>query len=66
MNVTQMIDELEKILLYHGDIKVFLHDSANGNDYIIPTIYVDEEFEEDGKYYPDECIIGFDSDVDIR
>ena len=66
MKVSEMIYEFQKILKYYGDMEIFIHDSADGNDYVIPTIYVDEECEEDGKHYPNECIIGFDSDVDVR
>ena len=65
MNVTKMIDELEKVLRYYGDVKVFLHDTADGSDYVVPTIYVDEECEEDGIHYPSECIIEFDSKINI-
>lgn len=66
MKISEMVEQLNKIKFLNGDIEVFLHDSGDGNDYRTSTIYVDEECVEGGIYYPSECIIGFDHDIDIR
>ena len=66
MKISEIIRELQIIEYRYGDMEMYLHDSADGNDYAVPTIYVDEECVEDGIHYPNECIIGFDSDTDIR
>lgn len=59
MRMSEMINKLSEIMMRCGDMNVVLHDSADGSDFIGMSIYSDME-------YPPECVIGFDSDHDIR
>ncbi len=59
MLISEMITELSEIMTKCGNMVVVLHDSADGSDFVGMSIYADTE-------YPPECVIGFDSDTDIR
>lgn len=62
MKLNDMIIKLTNIKNKYGDMRVVIHDSADGSDYIGMSIYRDPGDDE----MPDECVIGFDSDYDIR
>ena len=62
MKISEMINELNKIKSLCGDIEIYLHDSGDGNDYKTTCVYIDEGYDN----LPDECIIGFDHDLDVR
>lgn len=62
MELNKLISELSKILDRYGNMNVIIHDSADGSDYVGMSTYVDLV---DG-ILNNECVIGFDSDIDIR
>ena len=60
MKLSEMINQLTKILDKRGDMHVYLHDSNGGDDYAGMSIVVYEGYEEP------EVNIGFDSELDVR
>ena len=66
MKLSEMINQLTKIKDAYGDMNMVLHDSSDGSDYIGMSVYRDRSDLELKESMPDECVIGFDSDHDIR